>query len=214
MKARHYDPVIGRFYSKDSVGFTSSNTVMFNRYAYVNNNPYRYIDPEGLTGEKTDMFFSDNDPEDEEGVDNDNSEFLEDSLFDLSPFSNDNGVYSLGLGPMPQLLGSPKSTSVPAPTGADTGVDFFRGAKSGNAPDFTPRPNDFKVDKVSSKVKSAHGVSVFDNIADVEKNGYVLHKLNQSTVPDSLQIIQRGNNPGHFEITPKPGANLTPQQFF
>lgn len=47
MKARHYDPVIGRFYSNDPVGFKASNPVMFNRYAYANNNPYTFVDPDG-----------------------------------------------------------------------------------------------------------------------------------------------------------------------
>ena len=48
MQARYYDPVIGRFYSNDPVGFTPSNPVMsFNRYLYVNNNPYKYNDPDG-----------------------------------------------------------------------------------------------------------------------------------------------------------------------
>ena len=48
MQARYYDPVIGRFYSNDPVGWTPSNPVMsFNRYLYVNNNPYKYTDPNG-----------------------------------------------------------------------------------------------------------------------------------------------------------------------
>ena len=47
MQQRYYDPVIGRFYSNDPVGFTASNPMMFNRYAYANNNPYKYIDPDG-----------------------------------------------------------------------------------------------------------------------------------------------------------------------
>jgi RHS repeat-associated protein len=48
MQARYYDPVIGRFYSNDPVGYTASNPVMsFNRYMYVNNNPYKYTDPNG-----------------------------------------------------------------------------------------------------------------------------------------------------------------------
>jgi uncharacterized protein RhaS with RHS repeats len=45
MQARYYDPVIGRFYSNDPVGFTNIHT--FNRYAYANNNPYKYVDPDG-----------------------------------------------------------------------------------------------------------------------------------------------------------------------
>ncbi|MCF2910373.1 RHS repeat-associated core domain-containing protein [Pseudoalteromonas sp. DL2-H2.2] len=48
MQARYYDPVIGRFYSNDPVEYTASNPVMsFNRYLYVNNNPYKYTDPNG-----------------------------------------------------------------------------------------------------------------------------------------------------------------------
>jgi uncharacterized protein RhaS with RHS repeats len=48
MQARYYDPVIGRFMSNDPVGYTAKNPVMsFNRYLYVNNNPYKYSDPNG-----------------------------------------------------------------------------------------------------------------------------------------------------------------------
>lgn len=45
MQARYYDPVVGRFYSDDPVGFRSIHS--FNRYTYANNNPYRYVDPDG-----------------------------------------------------------------------------------------------------------------------------------------------------------------------
>ena len=48
MQQRYYDPLIGRFYSNDPVGFTASNPMMFNRYAYANNNPYKFVDPDGL----------------------------------------------------------------------------------------------------------------------------------------------------------------------
>jgi RHS repeat-associated protein len=48
MQARYYDPVIGRFYSNDPQSYSSENPVMsFNRYLYVNNNPYKYTDPNG-----------------------------------------------------------------------------------------------------------------------------------------------------------------------
>jgi RHS repeat-associated protein len=47
MQARYYDPVIGRFYSVDPVGFVADNPMSFNRYLYVNNNPYKYRDPDG-----------------------------------------------------------------------------------------------------------------------------------------------------------------------
>ena len=47
MQARYYDPVIGRFYSNDPVGFTGEVDT-FNRYSYVANNPYKYVDPSGM----------------------------------------------------------------------------------------------------------------------------------------------------------------------
>jgi len=46
MQARYYDPVIGRFYSNDPVGYTGEVDT-FNRYSYVANNPYKYTDPNG-----------------------------------------------------------------------------------------------------------------------------------------------------------------------
>ncbi|MDB2387497.1 RHS repeat-associated core domain-containing protein [Shewanella sp.] len=46
MQARYYDPLIGRFYSNDPVGFTGEVDT-FNRYSYVANNPYKYVDPPG-----------------------------------------------------------------------------------------------------------------------------------------------------------------------
>ncbi len=50
MGARWYDPEIGRFLSIDPAsvaGNIISNPMMFNRYAYANNNPYKYVDPDG-----------------------------------------------------------------------------------------------------------------------------------------------------------------------
>lgn len=45
---RWYNPMVGRFYSVDPVRFRDSSPLSFNRYAYGNNNPYRYVDPDGL----------------------------------------------------------------------------------------------------------------------------------------------------------------------
>jgi hypothetical protein len=57
------------------------------------------------------------------------------------------------------------------------------------------------------------GVSVFDNPTSVSSKGFVPYKVDRSSIPDSLRIIQRGSDLHHFEITPKPGANLTQQQY-
>jgi RHS repeat-associated protein len=45
--ARWYDPQLGRFTGIDPVDFKEGNIHSFNRYAYANNNPYKYIDPDG-----------------------------------------------------------------------------------------------------------------------------------------------------------------------
>lgn len=45
--ARDYDPTIGRWTTKDPIGFAGGDT---NLYAYVGGNPMSYIDPTGLFG--------------------------------------------------------------------------------------------------------------------------------------------------------------------
>lgn len=45
--ARWYDPVVGRFMGVDPVGYQDGNVQSFNRYAYANNNPHRFVDPDG-----------------------------------------------------------------------------------------------------------------------------------------------------------------------
>lgn len=47
MVARYYDPVAGRFSSIDPVTTDANTGSSFNRYAYANNSPYKYIDPDG-----------------------------------------------------------------------------------------------------------------------------------------------------------------------
>lgn len=49
MRARYYDPDVGRFITKDPIGFTGG----VNLYGYAGNNPYTYIDPVGLCAEKS-----------------------------------------------------------------------------------------------------------------------------------------------------------------
>jgi len=47
MGARYYDPALGRFISTDPKGFDEESVHSFNRYAYANNNPYKFRDPDG-----------------------------------------------------------------------------------------------------------------------------------------------------------------------
>lgn len=45
--ARWYDPQVGRFLAFDPAGVDPDNAHSFNRYAYGNNNPYSFFDPDG-----------------------------------------------------------------------------------------------------------------------------------------------------------------------
>jgi len=47
MQQRYYDPVAGRFLSVDPVTTNEKNGGFFGRYHYANNNPYKYVDPDG-----------------------------------------------------------------------------------------------------------------------------------------------------------------------
>jgi len=56
--ARYYDPLIGRFTSVDPWGGDISDPQSLNKYAYVRNNPLKYVDPTGETPDSiTDPFF-------------------------------------------------------------------------------------------------------------------------------------------------------------
>jgi len=44
---RYYDPLIGRFISADTIVPSAGDPQSLNRYAYVQNNPLKYVDPSG-----------------------------------------------------------------------------------------------------------------------------------------------------------------------
>ncbi|WP_306581143.1 RHS repeat-associated core domain-containing protein, partial [Dokdonella sp.] len=54
MQQRYYDPRLHRFISPDPVWPDADTATNFNRYAYANNSPYRYIDPDGRAPCETD----------------------------------------------------------------------------------------------------------------------------------------------------------------
>ncbi|MBN9224253.1 MULTISPECIES: hypothetical protein [unclassified Microbacterium] len=90
---------------------------------------------------------------------------------------------------------------------------FYRGGRDVAPPSFVPRPNEFKIDPATGYVRDSHGVSVFDNPASVLEKVVTPHRVDGSTVPPELRFIQRGRDPSHYEIVPRPGPNLTPDQF-
>jgi RHS repeat-associated protein len=52
---RYYDPAIGRFLSIDPVGVAADDGGNFNRYWYANNNPHKFVDPNGLWALSVDL---------------------------------------------------------------------------------------------------------------------------------------------------------------
>jgi RHS repeat-associated protein len=83
------------------------------------------------------------------------------------------------------------------------GLSFWRGSKPSETVDFTPKPNEYKIDKSTGLVQNTHGVSVFDNPASVSSKGFTPNEIDMSTVSDKLQIKQRGADLHHYEIMPK-----------
>ncbi len=55
MQQRYYNPVLGRFMATDPLRFKEDNMNSFNRYAYANNNPYGFVDPDGREGISVDI---------------------------------------------------------------------------------------------------------------------------------------------------------------
>jgi RHS repeat-associated protein len=55
MHARYYNPAMGRFLSVDTVAGDPEHPQLWNRYAYVANNPLRQVDPTGRCGEDADF---------------------------------------------------------------------------------------------------------------------------------------------------------------
>ncbi|WP_369276479.1 RHS repeat-associated core domain-containing protein [Streptomyces sp. R11] len=90
---------------------------------------------------------------------------------------------------------------------------IFRGSRGGAAPSFAARPGEFRVDPKTGFVRETHGVSVFNNAGSVASKGFTPHRIDPSSFPSTLRVIQRGSNSAHYEIVPAPGANLTPEQF-
>jgi RHS repeat-associated protein len=52
LRARFYDPSVGRFLSRDPFPAQATDTQTLNRYVYVKNNPTNYVDPSGESAEE------------------------------------------------------------------------------------------------------------------------------------------------------------------
>ena len=82
-----------------------------------------------------------------------------------------------------------------------TEVDVYRG---GN--DWTVRPGDTKI--IGGMVQPTHGVSVETDSELLARFGGAKKIV---SIPDELQVIQRGKRATHFEVVPK--TAVTPERF-
>jgi hypothetical protein len=66
--------------------------------------------------------------------------------------------------------------------------------------DLTPRLGlDVVADTMTGLLKTTRGISLFDDPVLVERFGGAYEI---EFIPDGLQVLQRGRNPHHFELTP------------
>lgn len=73
MNGRLYDPYLQRMLSPDRILQDPSNSQNYNRYSYVFNNPLKYVDPTGFTGDYWDASQDPDMPQDNSGGWNSNS---------------------------------------------------------------------------------------------------------------------------------------------
>ena len=74
-------------------------------------------------------------------------------------------------------------------------IDVYRGGT-----ELTVRPGDVKVDRQTGLVQTTHGLSLDTDPAGLGRFGGA-HRV--ASIPDELQIAQRGQRETHFEIVPK-----------
>lgn len=84
-----------------------------------------------------------------------------------------------------------------------TQVDVFRGG-----PGLEVKPGDLRIDRSTGLVQPTHGLSLETDATSLARFGGA-HKV--KSIPDELQIIQRGRRDTHFELVPKQA--MTPERY-
>ncbi|MDS7928645.1 RHS repeat-associated core domain-containing protein [Acinetobacter sp. V102_4] len=226
---RFYNPELGRYMEPDPIGLEGG----LNPYAYAGSNSVMNVDPSGLSFQGPTSFMPLNNYQLSNvhvGYDffslnlsidysinksigyqsNDHNLWvadgsrsrgqvnLSDYTFDVNPLGKAFSLVGVGRG---------------GGTAPKASANYYRGAREGSAVSFIPRQNDFKIDQRTGYVKDTHGLSIFNNPNSVSSKGFVPYRIDPKSISDQLRIIQRGNDPNHYEITPRPGADLKPEQY-
>ena len=194
--------------SVDPVTFMDTGvTAQFNRYSYTANDPINWTDPNGecpwcvviAAIYIADKVYGAYDAAQ-------TAKGIADGSIDPVDAAVSQGASQLGgvlAGPIGRQVGK-------------KGGKLFRGAEPGKPADFTPKePAELRVGDdgfVKSAQDGGRGVSV-DSDPNALPGRLEAREIDTSTIPDSLQVTQQGRRATHFEITPAPGAKLTPEEF-
>ena len=95
------------------------------------------------------------------------------------------------------------------------GADMYHRASNGDlvlyrGGGLVATPKDVKIDPATGMLNNTHGISLNIDPAKVSRFGDPQQILQ---VPPDLRIIQRGKDPGHFEITPRNPGTMTFDRF-
>ena len=149
--ARYYMPLVGRFTGMDPVDIVPEQPHSLNRYAYGNNNPYKYIDPNGKYAESVwDAF---------------NIALGFNSLVDNIRAGNWSGAALDGVG----LALDGAATAIPViPAGAASGIKAYRAGEAAKGALARGREaearvlNELGLSKNTQKVTTAEGNAIPD----------------------------------------------------
>ena len=82
---------------------------------------------------------------------------------------------------------------------------FYRGGSN-----FEARPEEVRMDPQTNYVKPTHGISIHTDADCIRRFGGAYKIV---FLPDTLKIVQRGRDLGHYEIVPIEANLLTYKQY-
>jgi len=199
--ARWYHPEVGRFLVIDPVGVSPDNIHSFNRYGYANNNPYKFVDPDGKhpaiilgVGVGLGAVFGTNNAQ------------APTSSADLHPNMDTKTLEAAGaisaLGGLRSLLGRGVANGADDATkGVGGADDFFKGTKY--------------TDKVKSQMQQGDYHSFPESVKGFQDAGKISEiKGGDGIVRSKLEIPggYRGRE-GKFEFIKEPNGTINHRQF-
>ncbi|MGL5192088.1 MAG: hypothetical protein ACRC8Y_00600 [Chroococcales cyanobacterium] len=87
------------------------------------------------------------------------------------------------------------------------GSAFYRGGSN-----FAAKPSQVRIDAETNTVKPTHGISIH-----IDKDAPSIRRFGGAYkilfLPETLKLVQRGRDRGHYEIVPREGNLLTYEQY-